>query len=159
MVGHQGLGMVAFKRKQWRDAENHFRAALRLDPENAALLNNLGMALSRQGRDREAVSYFADSSRADPSDDTARRNATVTAMAAGVGLLIFTLLRPVLTSQAKGVSGWWVVPVSLLMIAASAAYFGVLLVRRLRSKDPRASRQTMATLRRQWWLDRRSRRG
>jgi hypothetical protein len=44
------------------------------------------------------------------------------------------------------------------MIAASAASFGVLVVRRLRSQDPRASRATMAALRRQWWLDRRRQR-
>ena len=55
-------------------AEQHYRAALALDPNSAATVNNLGVALRRQKREREAVLAFKAAVGMDPTLEIARRN-------------------------------------------------------------------------------------
>jgi hypothetical protein len=45
-----------------------------LDPESWEAMNNLGVALQRQGRDAEAVEHFVNAARLDPTNDLARDN-------------------------------------------------------------------------------------
>lgn len=76
-----------------RAAERHYRAALRLDPHDAECLNNLGVALNRQRREREAATAFKSALLLDPTLKEARENTyeTVNGMlryGAPIGLLI-----------------------------------------------------------------------
>ena len=48
-------GWSKFRRKRWTAAEDHLREALRLDPNDPAALNNLGLVLSERGKHRVHV--------------------------------------------------------------------------------------------------------
>jgi tetratricopeptide (TPR) repeat protein len=56
------------------EAEAHFRASLALDPEQAWVLNNLGVALRRAGRADEASRALEASVLLDPEQDLAKKN-------------------------------------------------------------------------------------
>lgn len=56
-------------------AESYFRAGLQLAPQDAGLMNSLGVSMMRQGLTREAAFLFAESSRLDPRSSLARDNA------------------------------------------------------------------------------------
>jgi tetratricopeptide (TPR) repeat protein len=56
--GHDFVATLAFEAGRYADAENAWKVALRLDPTNAGLLNNVGAALDRQGRKDEAREAF-----------------------------------------------------------------------------------------------------
>lgn len=51
-------GLDAAERKQWHEAEAHYRAALALEPDFLKARQNLGVALGRQGRDEEAAEAY-----------------------------------------------------------------------------------------------------
>lgn len=53
-----GLGLVYQARTEWREAERHFRNALRKKPDYADARNNLGVVLSHLGRGDEALKEF-----------------------------------------------------------------------------------------------------
>jgi tetratricopeptide (TPR) repeat protein len=99
-------------------AEQHYRAALALDPNSAVTANNLGVALRRQKRDQEAVLAFKSAVRMDPTLEVARRNthATVRKMMrlgpllGGGGLFIVKLLAMSATRPEVGM-------VALLLLA------------------------------------------
>jgi tetratricopeptide (TPR) repeat protein len=71
---HFMLGRVALARRKWLDAEGHFEASLKLDPTSSAALNNLGVALERQGKQRDAIDRMHDAARTSPSDKLFREN-------------------------------------------------------------------------------------
>lgn len=52
------LGLAYQARGDLRDAEKHFRSAIRKKPDYAEAHNNLGIVLSRTGRGDEAISEF-----------------------------------------------------------------------------------------------------
>lgn len=58
----------------WRDAETLFRRAMAVTGENWLAANNLGAALSRQGRHAEAEPHFEAALRLRPDYDEARFN-------------------------------------------------------------------------------------
>ncbi|MDP9386694.1 MAG: tetratricopeptide repeat protein [Actinomycetota bacterium] len=161
IAGHNALGLVDLRRQRWVDAERHFREALGCEPDNAEVLNNMGAALAGQGRHREAVHYFASSSRSNPRDEAARRNAAVTAVTSGIGIAIFfaiQMVRPLFTNRVEDVPDHVAIPLSIAVIVGSVAYFAVLLVRRSRQdRHPRASRRMMRILREQWFSEWRQR--
>jgi len=84
-------GMRQLARRDYVAAEESFRAALGLAPDNSALHNNLGVALREQGRGREAIAEFDLAVQANPSSTKARRNlAGAGAATAGtVGAIVF----------------------------------------------------------------------
>jgi Flp pilus assembly protein TadD len=55
---HYLLGTLAFQQEDWKTSEAEFRAALSLRPGYVLALNNLGMALWRQGRLKDAETAF-----------------------------------------------------------------------------------------------------
>ena len=59
-------GVVALKRRAYVEAEGWFRQSLALQPDNAKVLNNLALALRKQGRTKEAVDLFERSIGSDP---------------------------------------------------------------------------------------------
>jgi tetratricopeptide (TPR) repeat protein len=64
---------LLLKRKQ-KDAEAAFREAIRLDPLQPAYLNNLGIALQRRGRRRQAIEAYRSAASLDPTYEPPRRN-------------------------------------------------------------------------------------
>ena len=60
------IGVVLTKLGRHREAEEHYREALALMPENAQVHVNLGEVNLKLGRPEEAVSYFRESARLDP---------------------------------------------------------------------------------------------
>ncbi|MDO9408528.1 tetratricopeptide repeat protein, partial [Patulibacter sp.] len=74
--GHVLRGTLLLERSRPVEAEAAFREALRLEPHDAGALNDLGVALQRQGTDRgpEAREAFEAAARARPGDALAREN-------------------------------------------------------------------------------------
>ena len=72
--GHRLLGDVALAEKAWQRAEAHFRQALALEPQHLVALNNLAVALQRQGREEEAYALFEQAARQDPSSELGQSN-------------------------------------------------------------------------------------
>jgi len=74
VFSHQAFGLVALVSRQWSCAEAHFRRALAIDPQDVEVLNNLGVALFRQGRHLEALERLHDAARLDPTSDLTKAN-------------------------------------------------------------------------------------
>jgi len=55
---HMALAFLYEQIQQLGDADEHYRRATRLDPDNADVLNTYGAFLCKQGRTREAVQAF-----------------------------------------------------------------------------------------------------
>jgi tetratricopeptide (TPR) repeat protein len=86
-----------FLDKEPKTAEKHYRASLALDPTDPFALNNLGVALKRQGRAREAVVAFKSAMILDPTLGAAKRNTHSTTQeilrtGPSVGLVVLGLL-------------------------------------------------------------------
>ena len=91
--GYDLRGRIASSRKHYADAEVDFREALRLEPGNWALYNNLGVALRHLKRDKEAIEALAKAAAINPNARVVRRNlfgATTGYIAAG-GLAVVLL--------------------------------------------------------------------
>src|SRR5205085_10208937 len=73
-LAHESLGSVALEQKRWGDAEDHFEAALRINPNSYEAMNNLGVALLNQGREDEAAERFHQAAAINPTEGTARAN-------------------------------------------------------------------------------------
>ena len=58
LAGHVQMGCVTGARKRWAECESHNRVVLQLDPTNWVGLNNLGLALLKQGKRDEALEVF-----------------------------------------------------------------------------------------------------
>src|SRR6266852_3132050 len=99
-------GRVDLKRRRFVDAEAFFRHALTLDPGNASLINNLGVALREQNRKDEARAAFEAAWRINPSNPKARKNLFTSTQAyvgaGGVAAFIFWLhFWPLIAHAAK----------------------------------------------------------
>ncbi len=93
--GHDLLGRIELRRKRWVAAEAAYRRALELDPQNWVLMNNLGIALRGQRRQREAIEAFENAARMDPRSAIAAANLhteTIRYLGAGVPLLLALLV-------------------------------------------------------------------
>jgi tetratricopeptide (TPR) repeat protein len=73
-VSYNTRGRVRLKRRRLEGAEADFRTALSLAPDEAVFMNNLGLALHRMGKEKEAVEMFSRAAIADPSFKPARQN-------------------------------------------------------------------------------------
>ena len=155
-LGHIALSVVAIRRQRWRDAEEHSRAALAIDPEDADALNNLGVALLNQGKKKEAVHYFASSSQLDPRDPTARNNA-LAAVSGGVGIILAVQVVRGLFALVDEDSPWITVLVALVL-GGLFVYVVVSTIRQRRhnkrmgthrAADPKASKELIKSLRRE----------
>ena len=94
---HAILGDISLRSSlgQARLAERHLRAALAREPEDPALLNNLGVALRAQDREGESAQVFEAAARLDPRNEVSRENlraggleGTDAKLAAGVLVLL-----------------------------------------------------------------------
>lgn len=106
---HDLLGRVALRQRKGSLAEQHFRRGLALDPENATLLNNLGVALGMQHKNKQAIDAYHQAARLNPAFDLARKNLKRSTArylgAAGVGgSLVFIALAQGLRAAAAPIS-------------------------------------------------------
>jgi Flp pilus assembly protein TadD len=68
IMGYSNLGVIQWERGEVKLAEQEWRAALRLAPNDSSLLNDLGLVATNQGRYTEAVSYFRQAIGLHPND-------------------------------------------------------------------------------------------
>jgi tetratricopeptide (TPR) repeat protein len=73
-LAYANLGTVMLRKEEYPDAERMFRMALRRAPHAAHTLNNLGIALERQGRLEEAAKSYAAALAEEPGLLQARDN-------------------------------------------------------------------------------------
>jgi Flp pilus assembly protein TadD len=71
---HEELGRVLLGEKNWTEAEAALRQAIAIDGPTPELLNDLAVAVERQGRKKEAVELLHDAARAAPDDGAVREN-------------------------------------------------------------------------------------
>ena len=112
-------------------------------------MNNLGVALQRQGRRKQAIHYFGEASKLDPRLELPRRNAVGAARASGAGAFILALI--VLFGLAIA-SGLWiaVIPLTALIYRFRSYLLGLVrLGFRRRPDDPVASRRLRRDLQRE----------
>ena len=107
-----------------RLAEKHFRAALEIDPESVDAMNNLGVALQKQGRREQAAELFFAAAKTDPMHKLAKTNlASAITPKLGFGIIVFVLLGQIGNLHDKGTPDWVVTILALLVIVIAIAVF------------------------------------
>lgn len=71
---HRSRAGLAFRRKQWSEAQSELEALLTITPDDAIAWNNLGVVLERHGKAREAVEAYARAAALAPRAGLPRRN-------------------------------------------------------------------------------------
>jgi len=74
IMGYGRLGLIHWQRGDVKLAEQEWREALRLAPNDSTILNNLGLVCTNQGRYTEAVSYFRQAIGLKPDDPAPHLN-------------------------------------------------------------------------------------
>jgi tetratricopeptide (TPR) repeat protein len=141
--------------RDWPAAEQWARRALALSADDPAALNNLAVALERQGRRGEALQLFATAAAADPRRDDVAENARMTARglgAFGLGtigvVLLVQVARAIVTlGGAAGVVFVVAAGVAALVIRARRAR------RELAKLPPHLQAFALAERRRRWRPD------
>ncbi len=82
-TAHHGLAMVADLTEQWKDAESHYRQALRSRPRDANLLCDIGYSYLLQNRYSEASSYLSQAVQLNPNHENAHTNLALLDMRQG----------------------------------------------------------------------------
>ena len=82
-TAHHGLAMVADLTEQWKDAESHYRQALRSRPRDANLLCDIGYSYLLQNRYSEASSYLSQAVQLNPNHENAQTNLALLEMRQG----------------------------------------------------------------------------
>lgn len=66
-VAHDQLGLLALRGGKLDKAEQEFKGALLINPQDAEAQDNLGVVYSRQGDDAQAATMFQRSIEGDPN--------------------------------------------------------------------------------------------
>lgn len=74
---HHGLAIVSDLRSDFDTAELHYRAALEKDPDNSAILGDLGYSFLMQGRLTDAETFLRRATQEDPGNIQAVKNLAV----------------------------------------------------------------------------------
>ena len=115
--GHSALGHIAMNRKQWIEAEAHFRRVLQLEPNSWDAMNNLGWVLFKQSQKgfqfswrnkqrEEAIHCFETAIKLDPTEELAKINLR----AARNGNFLFG------SNNGSGVFNWWLIIPFLIIL-------------------------------------------
>jgi tetratricopeptide (TPR) repeat protein len=141
------MGLVALKRRKFRQAEEYLRRALELEPDNYEATNNLGLAVARQrSRRREAIDIFTRAAELNPSGGAAHENLHDTAnhwlQSAGL-IASFLIFRLISTAWMKeGWQGMWN-PWIVGSVASMAIAIAYLIFRKRRSNLPERARMLL----------------
>ena len=73
-AGHNGLGKVYARRRNWAEAIQDFSVAAQAEPTNAKILNNQGFAMLMGGRITDAYTPLARAAELKPADNQIRNN-------------------------------------------------------------------------------------
>jgi tetratricopeptide (TPR) repeat protein len=73
-ASHRSAALIALRDRHWAEAQRELQALLNLVPNDAIAWNNLGVALERQKKQREAVEAFARASALLPKGTLPGRN-------------------------------------------------------------------------------------
>lgn len=142
---HTTFGQLAFHTNRPADAERHFRDALAIAPEDPDALNGLGLALERQGRSDEAVTWFAAASVANPRDSGPRRRAMRIArnLAGLVAIALTVGVVQLFVGYADRVPGWlvWTVLPAILVALLTPDVLKWHRTRRRAAVDPEFRRE------------------
>lgn len=143
---HELLGLIALEERHAKVAEAHYRDALRLHPGSWVAMNNLGLALQRQGRRKEAIECFHQAARLNPTKELIRKNlsgAVRNYMGVGSLGLIWAVvygIRALLTASHSGNRGDslppWALGLTLGAVAAVLLIGYVVRKRRLAELHP-----------------------
>lgn len=71
---HRSRANQAFRHRKWAQVQSELEALLTITPDDAIAWNNLGVALERQGKAREAVDAYAHAAALAPIGGLPRRN-------------------------------------------------------------------------------------
>jgi Flp pilus assembly protein TadD len=74
IMGYGNLGLIHWRQGDAQRAEQEWREALRLAPNDSSILNNLGLACTKLGRYPEAVSFFRKAIELKPDDPNPHSN-------------------------------------------------------------------------------------
>jgi len=74
IMGYGSLGLICWHRGDVKLAEQEWREALRLAPNDSSILNNLGLVCTNQGRYAEAVSFLHKAIELKPDDPSPHLN-------------------------------------------------------------------------------------
>jgi Flp pilus assembly protein TadD len=74
VTGYGNLGLIHWRRGDSKLAEQEWREALRLAPNDASILNNLGLACTKQERYAEALAFFRKAIELKPDDPSPHSN-------------------------------------------------------------------------------------
>lgn len=102
---------VALKTHHWPAAESAARRALAIDPDDAAAINNLGVAIRRQGKTELGAVAFLDAVKIDPRSPAARENVELVgfqrlSVFAAVVLLPLAVFWPLYLAARLGTARW-----------------------------------------------------
>ncbi len=82
-TAHQGLAMIADLSRQWSESEFHYKAALRSNPRDPGLLNDLGYSYLLQNRYSEAQRYLNQALEINPQHEKAQENLAMLSLRQG----------------------------------------------------------------------------
>jgi tetratricopeptide (TPR) repeat protein len=127
VFGHYLSARVALRQKRWKAAETACRAALRIDPRNWAVMNNLGVALQGQGRQKEAIEAFENAAKLNPKAEVARSNlfSQTRRYLIGVAVVLGFLLARALAAGNRFLSPAAIVLGVLITVAGIAALVAI----------------------------------
>jgi tetratricopeptide (TPR) repeat protein len=138
------MGLVALKRRKFKQAEEFLRRALELDPDHYEAANHLGLAVARQrGRRREAIDIFTRAAELNPSGGAAQENLhdTTKHWLQSAGLIAsFLVFRMISTAwMEEGWQGMWN-PWLVGSVAAISIGIAYLVFRKRRNDLPERAR-------------------
>jgi Flp pilus assembly protein TadD len=146
---HQVLFLVASKEENHKEAEQHCRRELEINPNSFYGMNNLGVALLNQGRKRQAVEIFNRAAKMNPAENIARNNLKVAAskylprigVSIGAVIAVMQLVRIVGMPLGHNSDQVVIVPLAIFILGAFAIRFGLRWYRI--SRLPREARDYM----------------
>lgn len=74
VLPYSSLGLIALDQKDWKEAEQQWRKMLSIDPQSWTALNNLGLALNKLGKKKEAIEYLHRAAKIAPQEKIVRDN-------------------------------------------------------------------------------------
>ncbi|MGH9754607.1 MAG: tetratricopeptide repeat protein [Blastocatellia bacterium] len=123
---HLALALVAGEYKSWPEKEEHLRKALSLNPTSYAVLNDLGVCLLNQKREREAIEMLRQAARANPAAEVVRNNLKISVVKyfpVRGAILVSVLCQLIMSAIARG-RFWLSITASFLLLFMTSGILG-----------------------------------